>query len=77
MTVIATEISVFEKNGRKIEADIRSLIPRQAVTALSARLGEAAGKKAEKALRQMKMIDSDLVQFRVEDRRVRIKQVAK
>jgi hypothetical protein len=77
MSVIATEISIFSPNSRRIETDIRSLIPKQAINALTEKLGVDAGKKAEKALRQMKSIDSDLVQFRVDERRVRIKQTAK
>jgi hypothetical protein len=77
MSVIATEISIFSPNSRRIETDIRSLIPKQAIHALTEKLGVDAGKKAEKALRQMKSIDSDLVQFRVDERRVRIKQTAK
>lgn len=77
MSVMVTEISVFARNSRKIEADIRDLLPKQAVDKLAERLGAEAGDKATKALKQMKALDSDLIQFRVDDRRVRIKTVAK
>jgi hypothetical protein len=70
-----TEISVFRPNSRKKEVTISSLIPKQAVDALAERLGKEAGDAASKALRTMKRNDMDLVQLRVDNRRIRIKQV--
>ena len=81
MTAIVTEISVFAKNSRKVEHEFRNLMAGQAIDALEERLklegGAEAKTKATKALRQMKALDSDLIQFHVGDRRVRIKQTAK
>jgi hypothetical protein len=72
--MITTEISVFKPNSRKKDVTIESLIPRQATDALKERLGTAAARKAETALKMMEAEGMDLVQIRLGDRRIRIKQ---
>lgn len=72
--LVTTEINIFQPNSRKREATIESLIPKQAVDVLEERLGKAAAKQATEALEVMKAKNIDLLQFRVGDRRVRIKQ---
>lgn len=74
--VVTTEISVFGANSRKKELVISSLIPRKAVDLLVERLGQEAGDRANKALRQMNTNDMDLVQIRLGDRRIRIRHTA-
>lgn len=67
------EITVFRPNSRKREATIQSFIPTQAADALAERLGAEAGDKALKTFRTMDRLDIDLTQFKVGERRVRIK----
>ena len=74
MAVVETEISVFNPGSRKANLQISSLIPRQVIDVLAEKLGTEAGKKAENALRTMDRNDMDFVQFRLGDKRVRIKQ---
>ena len=71
-----TEINIFRPNSRRKEATITSLIPKQATDALKERLGTAAAKKATNALELMQREGIDLVQIRLGDRRIRIKQDA-
>lgn len=75
MTVM-TEINVFHPNSRKRDVTIESLVPARAIDALAERLGTEASEKATKTLRMMKREGIDLLQFRLGDRRVRIKQRA-
>lgn len=74
--ITSTEISVFHPNSRKKELEITSVIPKNAVNALAERLGVEVGKQAEKALKTMKRDNIDLLQIRLDDRRIRIRQVA-
>lgn len=74
--LVTTEINIFQPNSRKREATIESLIPKQAVDVLAERLGNTAAEQANRALGIMKKENIDLLQFRVGDRRVRIKQHA-
>lgn len=71
-----SEITIFRPNSRKREATIQSLIPQQTVDVLTERLGSEAGSTASKAFGMMKRLDVDLLQFRIGDRRIRIKQSA-
>lgn len=71
---VMTEITVFQPNSRKSQAVIQSLVPRKAVDTLEERLGKEAADKANAALELMKSSDADLVQFRIGDRRIRVKQ---
>jgi hypothetical protein len=68
----ATEIVVFKPNSRKKDITIRHMIPRVAVNTLRERLGEDAADKAEKVLKVMDKVEGDFIQFRHEDRRVRV-----
>lgn len=74
--ITETEIKVFPPNQRKAELEISAVIASKAVNVLAERLGVEAGKAAEKALKTMKQQDMDFVQFRVADKRVRIRQTA-
>jgi hypothetical protein len=69
-----TEISIFRPNSRQKEATITAPVPRACVNALSERLGVEAGQQAQRALRTMRAQGIDLLQFRIGDQRVRIKQ---
>lgn len=73
---VITEISIFAPNSRKTEATIVHLIPGRTIDVLRERLGNKAAAKARKALAAMNENELDLIQFRHDDRRIRIKQSA-
>lgn len=74
MSTAVNEITIFRPNSRKREATIQSLIPQQTVDVLAERLGADAGEKAKASYRTMDRLDIDLLQFKIGDRRIRIKK---
>jgi hypothetical protein len=74
--VIETQIKVFPEGSRKASLEIKSLVPRRAIDALAERLGVEIGQQAEAALKSMKRNNMDMVQLRLDDKRIRIAQVA-
>lgn len=69
-----TEITVFRPQSRQRDFTLKSMIPAQTVDALAERLGKEAGDKAKSAMRSMDRLGSDLLQIRLDDRRIRIKK---
>jgi hypothetical protein len=66
------KITVFVNNSRKREVTITSLIDSQCLEALCERYGAIAYAKASKIYGAMMDIGSDMAQFRVGQRRIRI-----
>lgn len=67
------EIMVFEPSSRKASVTISSLIPEQCFAAFQKRFGLDATKKARDAHSAMDLVGMDLAQFKVGERRVRMK----
>ncbi len=72
--MLPNEITIYRPSSTKPEATIEALLPKQAINALEERLGSEAGSKAKKAFNFMSATDGDFVQFKVGDRRVRVRQ---
>jgi hypothetical protein len=69
-----TVIEVYKPRSRQKEATIASLTPRLTLNALAERLGQEAANKARSTLKHLEEVDGDLAQYRLGDRRIRVKR---
>lgn len=71
--MLTNEITIFRPNSRKREATISSPIAARVTSALEERLGATVANKARKQLSIMKKEGIEFLQFRHEDRKVRLR----
>lgn len=71
--MLCNEITIFRPNSRRKESTISGPVASKVVNALEMKLGEEAAKRAREAFATMKKQDIDFLQFRVEDRKVRLR----
>lgn len=73
--MLMNEVVIFKPNSRKKEATISSPMQSKVVDALEERMGAAMAQKTRTAFSTMGRNDFDALQFKLGDRRVRVRQV--
>ena len=76
LTNVATEVLVFEPNGKTVEKKFRNLFPKLLTKEVEEEFGESLGHKVASGLRSMARLDMDMIQLRHGERRVRVKVAA-
>lgn len=72
--MIMNEVTIFKPNSRKKEVTITSPVGSKVIDALQNRMGNDIANKTRKAFATMKRDDIEFMQFRIGDRRFRVRQ---
>lgn len=73
--MLMNEVTIFKPNSRSKEATIASPINSKVIDALQLKMGNAIAAKTKKAFATMKRDDIEFLQFRVGERRFRVRQI--